>query len=403
MRVVAGEPAHDAEEFVIAALQRAVARQISEMPFADQRGAIAGAAQQGGQGRKARRHAHFRRLAVAPAQRLDQPDRQPILVAAGDQRDPRVGAQRRIGVGLRKADALGGEPVERRRAVIGLPGAAEIGITAIVDHDEQDVRPSLRHAGDLRKLSPRRMRRNGRHGEAVCAPLSEFAQVRGLLMGRRSGAGRSASRRYCCFTQRLGDDRQFASVLDRGGECAVRLLERCRCRILCLPPISPATSPEATSASVLGRISMQGTIVVAVFIVAALYFGREVLIPITLAFLLTFLLSPLVEWLRRSAAGAGSVGRLGRGSRAGDHRWHRQRDRHPGRAARPGNPGIPSDNREEDRDDPRHDADATQRADRSISHQLFGPPADRPAAKSGTDRRPPTRSRRRPRNRFRSW
>ena len=71
-----------------------------------------------------------------------------------------------------------------------------------------------------------------------------------------------------------------------------------------LPPSDlPATSPEASSASVLSRISMQITIVVAVFIVAALYFGREVLIPITLAFLLTFLLSPVVEWLRHLRLG----------------------------------------------------------------------------------------------------
>jgi len=33
--------------------------------------------------------------------------------------------------------------------------------------------------------------------------------------------------------------------------------------------------------------------------VAALYFGREVLIPVTLAMLLSFVLSPLVELLRR--------------------------------------------------------------------------------------------------------
>lgn len=38
---------------------------------------------------------------------------------------------------------------------------------------------------------------------------------------------------------------------------------------------------------------------VAIAIVAALYYGREVLIPITLAVLLSFLLSPLVELLRR--------------------------------------------------------------------------------------------------------
>src|SRR5215470_7876713 len=37
------------------------------------------------------------------------------------------------------------------------------------------------------------------------------------------------------------------------------------------------------------------TIVVAVVVVAALYYGRGVLIPITLAVLLSFVLSPLVE------------------------------------------------------------------------------------------------------------
>jgi predicted PurR-regulated permease PerM/nucleotide-binding universal stress UspA family protein len=64
------------------------------------------------------------------------------------------------------------------------------------------------------------------------------------------------------------------------------------------PPELPATSSEATPAAVLTRISMQITIVVAVVIVTALYLGREVLIPITIALLLTFLLSPLVERLR---------------------------------------------------------------------------------------------------------
>ena len=71
-----------------------------------------------------------------------------------------------------------------------------------------------------------------------------------------------------------------------------------------LPPSDlPATSSEAPPATVLARLSMLMTIVVAVVIVAALYFGREVLIPITIALLLTFLLSPLVEWLRRLRLG----------------------------------------------------------------------------------------------------
>ncbi|MEJ0002611.1 MAG: AI-2E family transporter [Pararobbsia sp.] len=40
------------------------------------------------------------------------------------------------------------------------------------------------------------------------------------------------------------------------------------------------------------------TLITGVVIVCALYFGRTVLIPITLAILLSFLLAPLADWLR---------------------------------------------------------------------------------------------------------
>src|SRR5215470_8719003 len=73
------------------------------------------------------------------AQWLDQPDRQSILVAPGDQCNPSIGAQRRIGVSLREANALSGKLVERRSSVIGLTGAAEVGVTAVVHDNEQDV------------------------------------------------------------------------------------------------------------------------------------------------------------------------------------------------------------------------------------------------------------------------
>jgi superfamily I DNA/RNA helicase len=65
--------------------------------------------------------------------------------AAGDQCNPRIGAQRGIGVSLREAHSLGGEPVKRWSSVIGLARAVEVGITAIVDDDEQDVRPACWH------------------------------------------------------------------------------------------------------------------------------------------------------------------------------------------------------------------------------------------------------------------
>ncbi|MBV8894565.1 MAG: AI-2E family transporter [Acidobacteria bacterium] len=56
------------------------------------------------------------------------------------------------------------------------------------------------------------------------------------------------------------------------------------------PQVPPAEAP--------GKPVLTG-VVVAVAVVAALYFGSEVLIPITVALLLSFLLSPLVELLRR--------------------------------------------------------------------------------------------------------
>lgn len=63
-------------------------------------------------------------------------------------------------------------------------------------------------------------------------------------------------------------------------------------------PPAPARVPAAAAPGAPGH-----AIVVAVVIVAALYFGREVLIPITIAVLLSFLLSPLVELLRRAWLG----------------------------------------------------------------------------------------------------
>ena len=59
-------------------------------------------------------------------------------------------------------------------------------------------------------------------------------------------------------------------------------------------PVAPAGTP--------GMSGMIGILVAAV-VVAALYFGREVLLPITLAMLLSFLLSPLVQLLRRIRLG----------------------------------------------------------------------------------------------------
>ena len=55
-------------------------------------------------------------------------------------------------------------------------------------------------------------------------------------------------------------------------------------------PIAPAHTPGTSSIL---------TLATSVVVIAGLYFGRSVLIPITLAVLLSFLLVPLVEALRR--------------------------------------------------------------------------------------------------------
>jgi hypothetical protein len=69
---------------------------------------------------------------------------------------------------------------------------------------------------------------------------------------------------------------------------------------------NPLRSAELEAAS-SSQIASKGTrglrapvgIEVAAIVVAALYFAREVLIPVTLAMLLSFVLSQLVELLRR--------------------------------------------------------------------------------------------------------
>jgi hypothetical protein len=43
---------------------------------------------------------HLGLVAVGGAERLDEAELETVLVAPGDQRDPRIGAERRIGVGL---------------------------------------------------------------------------------------------------------------------------------------------------------------------------------------------------------------------------------------------------------------------------------------------------------------
>ena len=62
---------------------------------------------------------------------------------------------------------------------------------------------------------------------------------------------------------------------------------------------SPPALPPGGAILVIPGLQALLAVVVGVVVVAALYFGREVLVPITLAVLLSFVLAPIVDLLRR--------------------------------------------------------------------------------------------------------
>ena len=68
-----------------------------------------------------------------------------------------------------------------------------------------------------------------------------------------------------------------------------------------MPDPSPPSSRLATL--IVPAASAAPALQVGVVVIAALYLGREVLIPITLAILLSFLLAPIVELLGRAKLG----------------------------------------------------------------------------------------------------
>ena len=72
-----------------------------------------------------------------------------------------------------------------------------------------------------------------------------------------------------------------------------------------------------------------GTLAVGVVTVAALYFGREVFVPMALAILLGFALAPLVLLLRRLALGPCALGNCSCRARLPDDRRDRRLRRQP--------------------------------------------------------------------------
>ncbi|MCY1370077.1 hypothetical protein D9M69_571520 [compost metagenome] len=74
---------HDAEKFFVARAQRAEVRRVAQVPFADQRRAVAGLLQQRGQGGDLGRQAQGRAAFAAAVDRLFERAAQAVLVAHG--------------------------------------------------------------------------------------------------------------------------------------------------------------------------------------------------------------------------------------------------------------------------------------------------------------------------------
>ena len=135
---IIGGTAEDAEEMVVAALERTEIRQKTEVPLSDQRRGIARLLQQGRQGRMARRQADV--LRSSGVDRLLQANRHTVLVSPGGKRRARGRTDRGVGIGLGKPQPLECETIHVRSRVVALPVTADIGVAEIVREDEYDVR-----------------------------------------------------------------------------------------------------------------------------------------------------------------------------------------------------------------------------------------------------------------------
>ena len=69
------------------------------------------------------------------------------------------------------------------------------------------------------------------------------------------------------------------------------------------PSPAPPAAPAAKTVAAMAAPNASAGMTLFVMIVATLYFGKEVLVPVTLALLLAFILAPLVELLRKAYLG----------------------------------------------------------------------------------------------------
>lgn len=119
------------------------------------------------------------------------------------------------------------------------------------------------------------------------------------------------------------------------------------------PPARPVLEvddePSATPSELASILALQTGLAV----IAALYVAREVVVPITVAILLSFVLTPLVNLLRAAKLGPGSRGIVGGFAGAHHSACNRRRYRIAGRSACDEDPGVFKHDQSEDRQRPR--------------------------------------------------
>src|SRR4029453_5697922 len=154
---IVGTTADHSEEVVVAALQWAEIWQVAEMPFADQRGAIARLLQHRRQSGVAWRQANV--LGAYWTNWFFQPNRQTSRIASSDQRRARRRAVGGIGVTLRESQSLDCQPVDVWRCIVAVTVATHISVAEVIRQDEDDVRLCRLSGGRVTKPHPRQRQR----------------------------------------------------------------------------------------------------------------------------------------------------------------------------------------------------------------------------------------------------
>lgn len=84
-----------------------------------------------------------------------------------------------------------------------------------------------------------------------------------------------------------------------------------KCGVVLIVPAADAAHTKLPKIMSAKSGNALATVLVAAAIVAALYFGREVLLPMALAVLLSFVLAPPVKLLQRAVKGSGVMSVFG--------------------------------------------------------------------------------------------